>query len=162
MAAIRSELLRADPDFDISRLKSMRQVVAGTLVRQRFMLFLLGGFSFSATVLAALGIYGVMSYLVTQRTRELGIRLALGAQRWNLLGLVLAQGVQMILAGISLGVLVALATTRVLSSVLYGISPTDPLIFAAISLLLAAVALLACWLPATRAANLDPMVALKY
>ena len=161
MAALRPELLRLNKDLDLSRMQPMQQVVRGTLVGQRFMLFLLGGFAVSATVLAVLGIYGVMSYLVTQRTRELGIRLALGAQRWKLLGLVLGRGMRLTLVGIILGLLGALATTRVLSSALYGISPTDPFTFGVISLMLAAVALLACWLPGRRAVRLDPMLALR-
>lgn len=162
MAAIRSELLRVNKDLDVSRIQTMSKVVAGTFVRQRFMFLLLGGFAVTATALAALGIYGVMSYLVTQRTRELGIRLALGAKRWDLLGLVLSRGMLLTTAGIICGIFVALATTRVLSSALYGISATDPVTFGAISLLLGAVALLACWLPARRAANVDPMIALRH
>jgi predicted permease len=161
LGSLRSELARLNGDLDLSRLQSMQQIVRGTLVRERFMLLLLGGFAVSATVLAALGIYGVMSYLVTQRTRDLGIRIALGAQSWSVLGLVLGRGMRLTLVGVIVGLLVALATTRLLSSVLYGISPTDPLTLAVISLLLTTIALLACWIPARRASKIDPLEALR-
>ncbi len=162
MAALRREILKTNEDMDLSRMQTMRQILAGSLVSQRFLLILLGGFAASATLLAALGIYGVMSYLVTQRTREIGVRMALGAGDRNVLVLVLRHGALLTLGGIVLGLLGALAATRVLTSVLYGISSTDPLTFCGIALLLAAVALLACWLPARRAARIDPMEALRY
>ncbi|PYJ82675.1 MAG: hypothetical protein DME22_17940 [Verrucomicrobia bacterium] len=162
MAAVRREILRDNKDLDLSRMRTMRQILAGSLVDQRFLLILLGGFAGCATLLAALGIYGVMSYLVTQRTREIGVRMALGARQRNVLALVLRHGALLTLGGIVLGLLGALAATRVLTSVLYSISSTDPLTFCGIALLLTAVALLACWLPARRAARVDPMEALRY
>ena len=162
MAAVRREILRDNKDLDLSRMRTMRQILAGSLVDQRFLLILLGGFAGCATLLAALGIYGVMSYLVTQRTREIGVRIALGARHRNVLALVLRHGALLTLGGIALGLLGALAATRVLTSVLYGISSTDPLTFCGIALLLTAVALPACWLPARRAARVDPMEALRY
>ncbi|PYL00460.1 MAG: hypothetical protein DME19_05110 [Verrucomicrobia bacterium] len=143
-------------------MRTMRQILADSLVDQRFLLILLGGFAGSATLLAALGVYGVMSYLVTQRTREIGVRIALGARHRNVLALVLRHGALLTLGGIALGLLGALAATRVLTSVLYGISSTDPLTFCGIAVLLAAVALFACFLPARRAAKVDPMEALRY
>jgi ABC-type antimicrobial peptide transport system permease subunit len=162
MTAVRQEILRGHPDFDLSRMQPMRQVLGSSLVNQRFILILLGGFAFLSMLLAGVGIYGVMSYLVSQRTREIGIRMALGAHRWTVLGLMLRHGVRLTCAGLVLGLLGAVTATRILTSVLYGTSPTDPLIFAAISLLLAAIALVACFVPACRAANVDPMVALRY
>jgi hypothetical protein len=127
----------------------------GAFKPQSVVLSLLGG-------VAGLGIYGVMSYLVTQRTHEIGVRMALGAQYWNVLGLVLRHGLRVTVGGLILGLLGALLATRVLASVLYEISPTDPLTFAAISWLLAGVAFLACCFPARRAARVDPMVALRH
>ena len=162
MATVRRELLKDNKDLDLSRMRTMRQILADSLVDQRFLLILLGGFAGSATLLAALGVYGVMSYLVTQRTREIGVRIALGARHRNVLALVLRHGALLTLGGIALGLLGALAATRVLTSVLYGISSTDPLTFCGIAVLLAAVALFACFLPARRAAKVDPMEALRY
>ncbi|MDB6039303.1 MAG: permease, partial [Verrucomicrobiales bacterium] len=132
-----------------------------SLHSQQFLPTLLGGFALTATLLAALGIYGVMSYSVSQRTREIGIRLALGAQRWDALSLVLRQGTLLTLAGTGLGLLAALATTRVLTSVLYGTSPTDLLTFIFVTHILMTVAFVACWLPARRAAKVDPIMALR-
>jgi len=162
IAAMRHEIRSLDKDLDLSRIKTMRQVLSDSFANQRFLLMLLGGFALSAMILAALGIYGVMSYLVTLRTREIGIRMALGAQHLNVLGLVLRHGALLTLVGIFLGVAGALITTRVLASVLYETSPTDPLTFTAISWLLAGVALLACLLPARRAMRISPMEALRY
>ena len=139
----------------------MRQVLARSLRNQQFLLALLGGFALTATLLAALGIYGVMCYSVSHRTREIGIRMAVGAQRWNVLALVLRQGMLLTLAGAVLGLLAAVATTRVLASVLYGVSPTDLPTFVVIVVLLGAVALLACWVPARRAARVNPIEALR-
>jgi ABC-type antimicrobial peptide transport system permease subunit len=114
-----------------------------------------------ALLLAAVGLYGVLAYLVTQRTREIGVRLALGAQRQNVLSLIISQGMKLALAGVAIGVAAALALTRVLRSLLYGITTTDPATFAVVFALLIAVAFLACWLPAWRAARIEPMEALR-
>jgi putative ABC transport system permease protein len=158
----RGEILAIDKDQPVTNIQPMGQVITGSLAARRFNMLLLGVFAAVALILASVGIYGVMSYTVSQRTHEMGIRMALGASSRDVLGLVIGQG--MALAG--LGVIVGLATsamlTRVLTTLLYDVSATDPLTFAAISSLLAMVALVACYLPARRATKVDPMVALRY
>ena len=146
----------------ISRTQTMNEVIAGTLADRRFSMILLDAFAVVALLLASLGLYGVISYLVGQRTHELGIRLALGAQRADVLRLVLSHGMKMALAGVGLGLIAALGLTRLMSKMLYGVSPTDPMTFAAIALLLTTVALLASFVPARRATKVDPLVALRY
>jgi putative ABC transport system permease protein len=123
---------------------------------------LLGSFAVLALVLGAVGLYGVISYAVTERTHEIGIRLALGAEHEDVLKLVLGQAFRLTLMGVGLGIAGALALTRSLTSLLYGVKPTDPLTFGAVSLILVAVALLASYIPACRAARVDPMVALRH
>jgi putative ABC transport system permease protein len=140
----------------------MERLLAATVTERRFALILFEAFGFVALVLAVVGIYGVLSGSVTERTRELGIRLALGAKTTAVLKMVLWQGLKLGAAGIALGLLGALAVTRLLQSLLFGISATDPLTFAMSALLLLSVALLACWLPALRATKIDPMVALRH
>ncbi|HKZ03657.1 MAG TPA: FtsX-like permease family protein, partial [Pyrinomonadaceae bacterium] len=135
---------------------------AGTLADRRFSMILLDAFAVVALLLASLGLYGVISYLVGQRTHELGIRIALGAQRTNVLRLVLGQGMKMALGGVALGLVAALGLTRLMAKMLYGVSTTDPVTFAVISLLLITVALLACFIPARRATRVDPLIALRY
>ena len=161
MPALRQEILKRNKDIELSRMQTMQQVLGQSLVNHRFLLSLLGGFALCATLLAGLGIYGVMSYLVTQRTREIGIRVALGARRGNVVGLVLRRGMLLTVAGIVAGLLGALASTHVLTSVLYQTRASDPLTFGGITLLLIAVASFACWWPARRAAKVDPMQALR-
>jgi putative ABC transport system permease protein len=139
----------------------MSQLLARAAARPRFNLLLLALFAGSALLLAALGIYGVTSYTVAQRTHEIGVRMALGAQRGDVVALVVGQGMGLALAGVGLGLLVALALSRLFAGLLFGVAATDPLTYAALALLLAAVALAACWLPARRAAALDPVAALE-
>jgi predicted permease len=141
--------------------QTMNEVIAGSLARQRFSMILLDSFAVVALLLAGVGLYGVISYLVGQRTHELGIRLALGAQRADVLRLVLSHGMKMALSGVALGLVAALGLTRLLANMLYGVSATDPATFTLIALLLTAVALLACYLPARRATKVDPMIALR-
>jgi putative ABC transport system permease protein len=142
-------------------MRTMNQVVADSLNRQRFSMILLNAFAVVALLLASVGLYGVISYLVSQRTHELGIRLALGAKRADVLRLVLSQGMKMALGGVALGLLAALGLTRLLAGQLYGVSATDPATFAGIALLLVGVALAACFFPAWRATKVAPLVALR-
>ena len=146
----------------IFRPQTMNEVIADSLTRQRFSMILLDAFAAVALLLASVGLYGVISYLVGQRTHELGIRLALGAQRQDVLRLVLSRGMKMALSGVALGLVAALGLTRLLAKLLYGVSTTDPATFTVIALLLAAVALLACFVPAWRATKVDPLVALRH
>jgi putative ABC transport system permease protein len=140
----------------------MDQIAGAALAGQRFTLLLVGLFAGTALVLAAVGIYGVMAYLVAQRTHEIGIRLALGAQTSKVLQIVIGQGMRMALVGIGIGLAAAFALTRAMASLLFAVAPTDPLTFIGITILLAAVALVACYIPARRAAKVDPMIALRY
>jgi putative ABC transport system permease protein len=140
----------------------MEQVVAASVTQPRFFAGLIAAFAGIALLLAALGIYGVMSYSVTQRTHEMGIRAALGARQRDLLRMVVGQGMLLAAIGLGVGLAGAFGLTRLLTSMLFGVGATDPLTFAAVSLLLAAVAFAASYLPARRAARVDPMVALRY
>jgi predicted permease len=158
----RSALARVDATLPLYNLRSMDEVVAGQAQGQQFLSALLGSFAALAALLAAIGIYGVLSYLVTQRTREIGIRMSLGATRFRVLGGLLWEGMVLAMMGLVLGAAGAFATGRVLASLLHEVKPGDPLILLPTALLLAAVALIACYIPARRAARLDPMKALRY
>jgi predicted permease len=138
------------------------EIIANSLTERRFSMVLLGIFGALALVLSSIGIYGVLSYLVGQRTHEIGIRIALGAQRKNVLMLVLGEGTKTALIGVGIGLGAALVLTRLMSSVLYGISATDPITFAGVAVILTAVALAACYIPARRAMRVDPIIALRY
>ncbi|MEK6299733.1 MAG: ABC transporter permease [Acidobacteriota bacterium] len=161
-AAVRGQVLAIDGAQPVTSFRMMNEVVAFTTAPRRFNTLLLGGFALIALLLAALGIYSVNSYAVTQRTHEIGIRMALGAQAGDVLKMIVLKGFAMTLAGIGIGVAGALALTRVMTKLLFEVSATDPLTFVSISLLLAAVALLACWIPARRATQVDPLVALRH
>jgi predicted permease len=158
---IRKVLRQFDSEMVVDGMHPMRQLVADTIARQRFAMMLFGMFAAGALLLAGIGIYGVLSYIVGQRTREVGIRMALGAQKTDVVWAVLRDGAGMTLPGIGLGLLVALAITRLMSAMLFGVTPTDLVTFASVPLVLCLVALLACYLPARRAAQLDPMQALR-
>jgi len=160
--AVRRELAAVDPDQPVSDVQTLTQVMADTVGRARFNTLLFGLFAMLATLLAAIGIFGVMSYTVSQRTRELGLRMALGAQPSRVLLLVLRQGLVLTLVGIGIGLAGALALTRVMSSLLFGVEATDPATFAAIVVVLAVVSLIACYIPARRATRIDPLIALRY
>jgi len=158
---LRAAIWSVDPDQPVWSVRSLESLVARDFAPRRFALSLAGLFAVLAVILAAIGVYGVMSYLVAQRTRELGIRLALGARRSALVGLVLARGTRVVAAATVVGVIAAFAAARLMRSQLYGVSAADPVTFVAVPLLLAAIALLATYLPARRAARVDPMVALR-
>jgi putative ABC transport system permease protein len=161
IAAAREQVQAVDANQPIYGVKTLTQLRAASIAPQRFTLLLLGLFAAVALALAVVGIYGVMSYAVTQRTHELGIRLALGAQGRDVLRLVIGQGMKLALIGVALGVGGALALTRLLKTLLFDVSPADPVTFASIALLLSFVALPACYLPARRATKVDPLVALR-
>jgi predicted permease len=162
VAAMRTELWALDRDLPLADIKTLDQVASAALARTRFTMLLLSVFAGVALLLAAVGIYGVMSYSVTQRTHEIGIRVALGAQRRDVIRLVARQGMRLALAGLGAGLIAALVLTRVMSSLLFGVGATDPITFASIALLLTGVALGACFVPARRATKMDPMIALRH
>ncbi len=142
--------------------QTMDEIIALSIADRRFSMILLGLFAALALILSAIGIYGVVSYLVGQRTREIGIRVALGAQYTDVLRIVLLEGAKMTAVGIAVGVAVSVALTRLLGNLLFGVSPTDPATLIAVSLILSAISLLACYIPARRASQLDPLAALRY
>lgn len=160
--SVRNAVWSIDKDQPVSNLRSMDEIVSEAVARQRFSTLLLGVFAGLALVLAAVGIYGVMSYSVAQRTREIGIRMALGAQRSDVLKLTIANSLKLVGAGLIIGLAAAFILTRVMASLLFGVSATDPITFIIISLVLMSVALVASYIPALRATKVDPMVALHH
>lgn len=160
--ALRREVQAIDPDQPLSKIATIDQLVDRSTARRRFNMLLLGTFAAAALLLASLGIYGVMSYTVTQNTREIGIRMALGAQSSDVLKLVIWQGMVLALVGVAIGIAGAFGLTRLIESLLFGVAATDTVTFIAIPAILSAVALLACYLPAYRAAKVDPMIALRH
>ncbi|MGD0456184.1 MAG: ABC transporter permease [Terriglobia bacterium] len=162
VSAVRAQVAGPTEDQPIFGVQTMEQIISDSLAERRFTLLLLIIFASTALVLAAVGIYGVMSYAVSRRTHELGVRLALGASRREILRLVVGEGMVLAAIGTVVGLTAALGLTRLMASLLYGVRPADPATLAAVSLLLAGIALLACYIPARRATKVDPMVALRY
>ena len=162
ISAIRNAVAQIDSSLPLFQVRTMDEVIAESAAGQQFLAMLLGLFSGLALLLAAVGIYGVLSYLVTQRTREIGIRMSLGASRGNVLSLILRQGMRLALIGFAIGILGALAAGRLLASLLHDVKPSDPVIIATTLATLGVIALLACYLPARRAAKVNPVVALRH
>ncbi len=162
VAPLRAEVQALDPNVPVYSIATMEQLVSGSIAEERFNLLLLGLFATVAVILAAIGIYGVLSYAVARRTREIGVRLALGASGREVLRSVAGRGLALATLGLGLGLIAAYGLTRLMSSLLFGVSPTDPATFAAVGVLLLAVAGVACVVPALRAARVDPLVALRY
>ena len=160
-AAARAAVRAVDPDMPVFRVATMAEVIDTTLVNRKFVMLLLGQFAAVALVLAGVGLFGVLSYAVSRRTREIGVRMALGARAADVLAMVVRQGMTLTAIGLVIGAGAALAATRAMAGLLFGVGAADPPTYAALALVLAAVALLACWLPARRAARVDPMVALR-
>jgi ABC-type antimicrobial peptide transport system permease subunit len=159
--AVRNEIRQMDASLPVANVRSMNEVVAAALATPRLTGLLLGAFAAIALALAAIGIYGVLAYLVSQRVQEIGIRLAIGANRSQVLGMVLRQGLVLAAVGIILGLIGAFALTRLMQSLLYEVRPNDPLTFVAVTAALLLVALLASFLPAWRATKVSPMIALR-
>jgi predicted permease len=160
-AAVRAQVTALNKDQAVFNVRTMEQGVTQSITARRFSMLLLAVFAVVALALASLGIYGLMSYAVAQRTREIGVRMALGAQASDVLKLVVREGMKLALVGVTLGLVASLALTRTMKNLLFGVSATDPATFSAIALLLTLVALLACWIPARRATKVDPLVALR-
>jgi putative ABC transport system permease protein len=159
---VRSEIASVDGDLPVFGVMTMDNVLASSVEQRQFATSLLAGFACLALLMAAIGLYGVLSYAVTERTHEMGVRMALGARASDVLRLVVGHGMRVALAGIVIGLVGAAAVTRVLSRMLFGVSPLDPMTFAAVAAVLITAALLASYIPARRAADVDPMVALRY
>jgi len=159
---IKQEIWKVDPLLPITKARTMDEVAAASFSARRFNMYLLGIFAALALALAAVGVYGVMSYIVTQRTQEIGIRMALGARANDVLKLIMENGMALALIGVVIGALGALALTRLMTNLLFGVTPTDWATFVSVSAGLIVVVLLACYFPARRATKVDPLVALRY
>jgi putative ABC transport system permease protein len=162
IAAVRQQVKAIDADQPIYGVRTMDQIRAESVAPERLNLTLLSIFAGLALVLAIVGIYGVMSYAVTQRTHEIGIRMAIGAKPLDVFRMVIGQGMMLALIGIAFGLIGAFALTRLMTSMLFGVEPTDPATFAVIAILLTVVAMIACYVPSRRATKVDPMVSLRY
>jgi putative ABC transport system permease protein len=161
VSAVRQVVMRLDPTLPLAQIQSLDQIVSGSIAQPRLIAGLVGAFAMSAMFLAAVGIYGVMAYLVTQRSPEIAIRIALGAQRWTVFRLMIFQGMKLVLVGLGLGLALSSLMTRLLSSLLFGTSPTDFVTLAGVSFLFVIVAFGACYLPSRRAMRLDALAALR-
>jgi ABC-type antimicrobial peptide transport system permease subunit len=162
ITAVRAAVQGIDKGVPLLFVKTQTEQIDQSLLQQRLFAKLTSFFSLLALVLACIGLYGVISYMVVQRTHEIGIRMALGAERGDILKMVIGNGIKMTLIGVGFGIVGALALTRFLSSLLFGVRPTDPGTFVAVALVLVGLALLACYIPARRATKVDPMVALRH
>jgi putative ABC transport system permease protein len=158
---IRAEIRRAAPDLPIQSTATMDEAVSASVAQPRFRMLLLGLFAIAATLIATCGLYGLMAYAVTQRRREIGVRMALGAERRDVLRLVLMRALRIVVFGLIVGLAGAAGVTRVLQRFLFGVTPTDPIAFTIVTLLLMAVGLIAAWLPARSATRIDPCTALR-
>jgi ABC-type antimicrobial peptide transport system permease subunit len=161
MPAVRAAVAEVEPNQPLHNLMTMERRLADTTASRRLNTALLGGFAAVALLLAVVGIYGVTAHAVAQRRREIGVRMALGAEKGSVLGLIIRGGLRLTLLGVAIGLIGAFALTRYLSSLLYSVKATDPVTFLGVAVGLTGVALMACWLPARRAARVDPMVALR-
>jgi putative ABC transport system permease protein len=162
VASVTEAIRQTDPSLPVTQVMTLDNLLSQSVSPQRFSAVLIGILAGLALVLSAVGIYGVMSYTVSQRTQEIGVRMALGAQPGDILSLIVGRGVALAMTGITIGLLGALALTRFLSRLLFGVRAKDPIIFGSVALLLMLVALAACYIPARRAMKVDPMVALRY
>jgi putative ABC transport system permease protein len=162
VSAVRKQVLELDSNVPLDAVQTLDDLVASQVASQRFNAAILSGFAGLAVLLAAVGIYGVMAYAVGQRTHEFGIRMALGAEPGNVLWMVMGQGLRLALLGVALGLVASFGLTRLLTTRLYGVKATDPITFSVVTVVLVAVALLACWIPARRATRVDPVIALRY
>jgi len=160
--AVQQAIWSVNPEGAESKAEPLTTTLEGQVAEPRLYALLLGVFAFIALVLAAVGIYSIIAYSVAQRTQEIGVRLALGAQAGAILKMVVGQGMKLVASGVALGLVASFSLTRLMSNMLFGVSAFDPMTFGSITLLLTLVALLACWIPARRAMRLDPMIALRY
>jgi ABC-type antimicrobial peptide transport system permease subunit len=151
-----------NPELPVYGAQTLNDAVTASLEQRRFSMDIVAAFAVTALLLAALGIYGVISFIVSERTRDIGIRLALGAQRGKIMGMILRQGLGLATAGAALGLVGSVIVSHLMAGLLFGVSPTDLLTFAGVTLVLTAVALAACYIPARRAMRVDPMIALRY
>jgi len=162
MASVRRAVVEIDPREVVYNVQTMNEVVSNSFAARRLSMMLLGVFAALALVLACVGIYGVISYLVGQRTHEIGVRMALGAQQNDVLRLIIGHGARMALVGVAIGIVAAMGLTRLMANQLFGVSPHDPITFAGVAVLLIIVAVAACYIPARRAMRVDPIIALRY
>jgi putative ABC transport system permease protein len=160
-AAVRSFIHSADKELPVYRVSTMERMMADSTSQRRFATILLGVFALVALILASVGLFGVISYAVSQRTHEIGIRMALGAQPLDVLKVIIKQGMSLVLTGVVIGLMAAFGLTRLMKTLLFGISETDTTTFVIIPLLLVSVAMLACYIPARRATKVDPLIALR-
>ena len=159
---MRGQIAELNKDQAVFNVRTMEQIVSQSVAARRFSMLLLAVFAVVALALAVIGIYGMLSYAVAQRTREIGLRMTLGAQRTDVMRLVIGHGMKLAVAGVALGLIASFALTRTMKNLLFGVSATDPVTFGLITLILTTVALLACWIPARRATKVDPIEALRY